>query len=118
MHTRRSGVQNGGIHPHDFTDVDGFVKLDAAHINRHTITARPIARTGVAGLVDPGHHGAAVYFATKVDVGGLGEELEGEGVGFHEKKFGIHLTFSFKVFTFAQDILAIDDFALRELLSC
>jgi len=80
MHTGFAGEDHAGRDLNKVADGDRLIEADAADINGYTILAAPVGSTGIASLVNPFHYGAAVYFASKVNVGGFGQEPEGNGV--------------------------------------
>jgi len=76
MNTRVAGIDHVGIDLDDLADTDRFQETDSAYVNRDTVGLRPVPRTGIAGLVDPLHHGAAVNLAAKIDIRGFADKLE------------------------------------------
>ena len=78
MHAAGAGMHELGRDGHQVADAHGRDETDAADGDGHAVLAAPADRGGIADLVDPFHHHAAVHLAAIVDVGGFGEEPESQ----------------------------------------
>ncbi|MNP50810.1 hypothetical protein D3C76_1450950 [compost metagenome] len=82
VHAGGAGVDHLGVHLHQLAYLDGTQEADAPHVDGDRIAAAPAGGAGVAGLIDPLHHHAAVHLAAEVHVGGLGQKLQGQLAGW------------------------------------
>ncbi len=76
VHTGTAGIAYAGMYLYNVSDKDRVNESHTAYINRYAILAAPVYGTGVGGLVDPLHYGAAMYFSSEIYICRFAQEPE------------------------------------------
>ena len=78
VHAGAAGMDQAGADLHQVADQNGLIEADAADVHGDAGLSAPARGAGVAGLVDPLHHGTAMDLAIEVFIGGFRHEPQGD----------------------------------------